>query len=136
MVSFLSLSRRHIIYCLIAFSMPSLNSVFPFLEAVCPPLDPTWHIRRGRHLGCYESVWLFSQESPDSPDPVTLVSFGQRLLTDTGRLDEERVFFLLCLVPREWRVDGLCDQLLRVCTSMTSQSPGHIISQANLYEHR
>lgn len=93
MVSFLSLSRRHIIYCLIAFSMPSLNSVFPFLEAVCPPLDPTWHIRRGQHLGCYESVWLFSQESPDSPDPVTLVSFGQRLLTDTGRLDEERGFF-------------------------------------------
>ncbi|KAK9641599.1 hypothetical protein V6Z96_009393 [Aspergillus fumigatus] len=28
-----------------AFSMPSLNSVFPFLEAICPLDDPTWHIQ-------------------------------------------------------------------------------------------
>jgi hypothetical protein len=136
MVSLLSIPRRHIIYYLIAFSMPSLNSAFPFLEAICPPHDPTWHIRRGQHLVRYESVWLMSQESPDSPAPVTLVSMGQRLLTDAGCLDEERGFFLLCLVPREWPVDGLCDQLLRVCTSITSQNPGHIISQAKFYEYR
>ncbi|KGO61331.1 hypothetical protein PEX2_094190 [Penicillium expansum] len=28
------------------FSMPTLNSIFPFLEAVCPNSDLCWHIRR------------------------------------------------------------------------------------------
>lgn len=120
-----------------AFSMPSLNSVFPFLEAICPLDDPTWHIRRGRQLDCFESAWLFCQRSLDTPDSVTLVSISHRLLTDAEHLTEARGCFLLCLIPRKWGVEGVHDQLLRVCTLLMLHSgSGHIISQVNFYKYK
>jgi hypothetical protein len=49
------------------FSMPPLNSVFPFLEAIRPDDDPTWHIRRGHLLDRYDSVWAtYSGAKDDS----------------------------------------------------------------------
>lgn len=130
-------SSGHFVYYLIAFSMPSLNSVFPFLEAICPLDDPTWHIRRGRQLDCFESAWLFCQRSLDTPDSVTLVSISHRLLTDAEHLTEARGCFLLCLIPRKWGVEGVHDQLLRVCTLLMLHSgSGHIISQVNFYKYK
>ncbi|KAL3474561.1 hypothetical protein BJX99DRAFT_248202 [Aspergillus californicus] len=45
------------------FSMPTLNSIFPFLETVRPDSDPCWHIRRGRLLHHYKSVWAVCNEN-------------------------------------------------------------------------
>lgn len=37
----------------VVFSLPSLSSVFPFLQDVCPTDDPIWHSWRGRGLEDY-----------------------------------------------------------------------------------
>jgi hypothetical protein len=48
------------------FSMPTLNSIFPFLETVRPRCDPCWHIRRGQLLHHYVSVWAVCNDKNQS----------------------------------------------------------------------
>jgi hypothetical protein len=91
---------------MVAFSMPSVNSVFPFLEMTCPKNDPAWiHFRSAVSISV----------------PVTLVSIGYKLLVDVAEfehLEKEKGYYLLCWVPKQWEVEGIRDQLLRVCSNL------------------
>ncbi|OJJ43962.1 hypothetical protein ASPZODRAFT_153945 [Penicilliopsis zonata CBS 506.65] len=78
------------------FSMPSLSSAFPFLEAIRPADDPTWHIRRGRILNCYESVW--ASFIPAGDPPASVMFHGEPGFENLG------LKYLLCLVPRAWDI--------------------------------
>ncbi|QQK44162.1 lipase/esterase [Penicillium digitatum] len=67
------------------FSMPTLNSIFPFLEAICPNSDLCWHIRRGGSLCQYESVWAVFGEDKTQPQSITFSSMRQKRHFD-GRI--------------------------------------------------
>jgi hypothetical protein len=115
--------------------MPTLNSIFPFLEAVCPNSDLCWHIRRGRLLYQYESVWAVSCDDKTNPQPIT---FGCEPQFGTiEKMEDSR--FILCLVPHSWGIASLetesdfagLDHLRRFCASfVTAKSPGAIFSRA------
>lgn len=94
----------------IAFSMPSVNSVLPFLKAIRPEHNCTWHIRKGRLLGCYESVCISC--ATDSLGQTSL-SF----ITDancTRATGEAKTRYLLCLVPKEWKVESARGLLMSI----------------------
>ncbi|KAE8145679.1 hypothetical protein BDV25DRAFT_65786 [Aspergillus avenaceus] len=105
-----------------AFTMPSANSVFPFLEAIRPKNDYTWHIRRGRLLKSYESVWICS----------TANSLGQTTMSFTSDLDYTehmkgtRRKYLLCLIPKEWGADSVRGLLMTICSSLPRGAHGCI----------
>ncbi|KGO43383.1 hypothetical protein PEX1_020920 [Penicillium expansum] len=114
------------------FSMPTLNSIFPFLEAVCPKSDLCWHIRRGRLLHHYKSVWAVSRDEETQP-----ISFDcEREFRTIETTKDSR--FMLCLVPNSWiislkmnpDVSGHYDRLQQFCSSLISaESPGVVIGR-------
>lgn len=120
---------------MLAFSMPTLNSIFPFLEAVCPNSDLCWHIRRGRLLCHYESVWAVFCEDKAHPELLTFDCEPQ-----FGRMEKMKDSrFILCLVPHSWGIASLktesdfagLDNLRKFCSSFVSaKSPGEIFSRA------
>ncbi|PYH94467.1 hypothetical protein BO71DRAFT_325301 [Aspergillus ellipticus CBS 707.79] len=120
------------------FSMPTLNSVFPFLEKVCSKSDPCWHIRRGRLLHYYEPFWAVSHNEENRPASIT---FDGEIQFEMMEMDDKS-HFILCLVPKSWIVSlkanhnsswgntGLFDKLRQVCTLLLStESPGYVIGR-------
>lgn len=117
---------------MLGFSMPTLNSIFPFLEAVCPKSDLCWHIRRGRLLHHYKSVWAVSRDEETQP-----ISFDcEREFRTIETTKDSR--FMLCLVPNSWiislkmnpDVSGHYDRLQQFCSSLISaESPGVVIGR-------
>ncbi|KNG88166.1 hypothetical protein ANOM_004245 [Aspergillus nomiae NRRL 13137] len=121
------------------FSMPTLNSVFPFLEAVCPPSDPGWLIRRGRLLQHYESVWAVSRF--DENQAASILFDGEvEFETDDFR---GRSYFMLCLIPKSWNLSWKTDhesssentgpshQLRQACLLALSERSGHVFGRSN-----
>jgi hypothetical protein len=117
--------------------MPTLNSIFPFLEAVCPNSDLCWHIRRGRLLHQYESVWAVFCDDEAHPQSITFdwePQFGT-----VEKMKESR--FILCLVPHSWGIGSLkfdfarLDKLRKVCACfVSSKLPGAILSRAEFWK--
>lgn len=112
------------------FSMPTLNSICPFLEAVCPKSDLCWHIHRGRLLSYYESVWAVFRD-----DETTFDCEPQ--LGKIEAMKDSR--FMLCLIPNSWMVSlktksdfaGLC-KLRKFCSHLVSaKTPRVIWNEAN-----
>lgn len=110
------------------FSMPSLNSIFPFLEAGCPKSDFCWQIRRGQLLHHYEPFWAV-YHSPK--DQASSLSFSWEVQLESVEIYES-TFFMLCLVPKSWiqtsgancdsqsKVRGLGDKLRQACLHLGS----------------
>ncbi|KAL2828939.1 hypothetical protein BDW59DRAFT_142548 [Aspergillus cavernicola] len=122
------------------FSMPSMNSVFPFLESIRPETDLTWHIRRGRLLNCYESVWA-SFKAKDHSSSITF--HGE---PDFETLGPDPRYYLLCLVPQGWNMlslttadsdsndVGLYEKLRQACLLfVSSRLPGNIVKQQDFF---
>lgn len=118
--------------------MPTLNSIFPFLEAVRPESDPCWHIRRGRLLHHYRPIWaVFRHDSTQ----LTLVTFDyEPRFTEIGAMADSR--FVLCLVPNLWHVPSWKDpgfagfeRLRNLCSDLVStKAPGKIFEQSDFWE--
>ncbi|PLN80830.1 hypothetical protein BDW42DRAFT_185836 [Aspergillus taichungensis] len=125
------------------FTMPTLSSIFPFLEAVCPRCDPCWHIRRGRLLHHYESVWAVCK-GKKHPNPITFdneAQFETMEICDRSRL-------MLCLVPKWWNISlrasdglsskdttGLVYKLREACLLLFHhRSPGAVINHVEFLE--
>lgn len=113
--------------------MPTLNSIFPFLEAVCPELDPCWHIRRGRLLRHFESIWAVFRDDKPQFQSITFdfeEEFGRLQAMKDSR-------FIVCLVPKSWiaalkaqpDLAGLC-KLRKFCSCLIStKTPGAILKR-------
>ncbi|OGM40894.1 hypothetical protein ABOM_010009 [Aspergillus bombycis] len=123
------------------FSMPTLNSVFPFLEAVCPQSDPGWLIRRGRLLHHYESAWAVSRL--DENRAASILFDGEvELATD----DSRRSYLILCLIPKSWNLSWRTDdkpssddtgpshQLRQACLLALSQRSGCVFGRSEFLE--
>lgn len=122
-------SLIHIRLTVLDFSMPSLNSVFPFLEAIRPEADLTWHIRRGRLLNCYESAWA----SFITMDHTASITFYDE--PDFENLRSSQRYYLLCLVPRAWNDAGLRDNLRQTCFRCGSlEVPGYIVKRPDFFQ--
>ncbi|KAE8336622.1 hypothetical protein BDV24DRAFT_109529 [Aspergillus arachidicola] len=106
------------------FSMPTLNSVFPFLEKVCPKSDPGWCIRRGRLLRYYESVWAVPCDNVDRPASIL---FNGDMQFETVEL-RDSPYYILCLIPRSWNLSWRTDYE----STSTNRELGHKLRQACL----
>ncbi|KAE8152693.1 hypothetical protein BDV25DRAFT_150605 [Aspergillus avenaceus] len=122
------------------FSMPTLSSVFPFLEEVRPESDPCWHIRRGRLLHHYEPLWAVFCSSKDQPVSI-IFDFQSETV---GMTDKSQ--FMICLVPKTWIVllkathdsalkkKELCDKLRQACSPLLSTNrPGYVIGRGEFW---
>lgn len=109
--------------------MPSLASIFPFLEAIRPEDSPAWHIDRARLLHRYEAAWIIHYGQSSAENPMELISLCGELLVDIDKLAMCRgCMFILLLIPRAWEVKGICDQLLETCARVVSSArPGKVI---------
>ena len=119
------------------FSMPTLNSIFPFLEAVCPKSDLCWHIRRARLLRHYKSVWAVFRDDKTQPQSITF-DCEQQFATKEAMEDSR---FMLCLVPDSWSVllemqpnsAWLC-KLREFCLHLVSvKTPGAILERGGFF---
>lgn len=119
------------------FSMPTLNSIFPFLETVRPKSDPCWHIRRGRLLHHYESVWAVCN---DKNQPNSIIFGDEERFKTVDICDKTHI--VLCLVPRWWIISlrankdsrskdtGFDDKLREACLLLvSSRCPGYVLSR-------
>ncbi|KAE8408171.1 hypothetical protein BDV37DRAFT_279120 [Aspergillus pseudonomiae] len=104
------------------FSMPSVNSVFPFLEGLCPTDDCTWHIRRGRLLESYTPIWVMSI-TDSSGQTVMDFTFDRDF---AQRREEAKVKYLLCLIPKKWGVEDVRSPLVSICSSLPRNDHGCI----------
>ncbi|RAK96295.1 uncharacterized protein BO80DRAFT_497068 [Aspergillus ibericus CBS 121593] len=111
-----------------AFSMPSVNSVFPFLEDISPKDDTTWHIRRGRLLESYESVWISSTTNDSGHTSTSIVSD----LDFTENIAGANRRYFLCLVPKVWGVADVRSPLLNICSSLPRGARGCIKTSIDL----
>ncbi|GAQ44987.1 uncharacterized protein AtWU_01741 [Aspergillus tubingensis] len=114
-----------------AFSMPSINSVFPFLEGIRPDGDTTWHIRRARMLEAYTSIWLISRKDRSGKTAIEFLT-EQSHPKDS---EEERIKYLLCLIPKTWEAEHIHSQIIKVCSSLSSADNGCIKSWDDLLQH-
>ncbi|PYI01819.1 hypothetical protein BO78DRAFT_378263 [Aspergillus sclerotiicarbonarius CBS 121057] len=114
-----------------AFSMPSVNSVFPFLEGIRPKDDYTWHIRRGRLLESYEPIWICSTTDSSGQTTMSFVSDTDCAQNTRGA----RCRYLLCLIPKEWGVDGVRSLLMSICLSLPRGTRGCIKTRLDCKSH-
>ncbi|PYI05385.1 hypothetical protein BO78DRAFT_371017 [Aspergillus sclerotiicarbonarius CBS 121057] len=108
------------------FSMPTLNSVFPFLEYLGRKLDPGWPIRRARLLDRYECVWAIPDD--DANCSMSIVFNGEPQFTAV-----DRPYLLLCLIPKSWGINdtALGGKLRHACSSFVSSGrSGRIIERS------
>lgn len=108
--------------------MPSLNSVFPFLENIRPKYDYTWHLRRGRLLDSYESVSMSCYTANGSGQ--TALHFVSDL-EHTQNITGAKRRYLLCLVP-EWGVEDVRSPLVSICSSLPRRAHGYINTRIDL----
>ncbi|PLB48638.1 hypothetical protein P170DRAFT_474991 [Aspergillus steynii IBT 23096] len=104
------------------FGIPSLSSVFPFLEAMCPKEDPAWCIHSARQLDLYDAAWVMSDKKQNSTPEANLsmVSFRGRIFLDVEHIVRNRdSFFVLVLIPRSWVVEDINDLVIRVSSRFT-----------------
>ncbi|PWY86483.1 hypothetical protein BO94DRAFT_575555 [Aspergillus sclerotioniger CBS 115572] len=118
------------------FTVPSLTSVFPFLEAIRPKSNPSWHISRARQLKSYKSLWAFQHTHENqvnlTKQTLTIVSLWGEMLTDPDKLRTEQGCFFLLLVPHAWVIDDVGSKLLAACIRVSEGgSPGGIISRSD-----
>lgn len=109
--------------------MPSLASIFPFLEAVHPETSSTWHISRARQLGDYVPAWIaFNQSNKE----MSLISFTGTPSSDGLRLaSEDGTAFILLLLPRTWVMPGIDDRMLAICDNLIASGwSGMIVDKA------
>ncbi|KAL2808804.1 hypothetical protein BJX63DRAFT_16714 [Aspergillus granulosus] len=111
------------------FSMPSVNSIFPFLESIRPSDDLTWHIRRSRQLPIYAPFWVFSTTNGGDQGEIVFVTDRHSSHGDGG---EEKGSYLLCMVPQEWKEECVGGQLLKVCLSLQHGVSGCIKTRADI----
>ncbi|KNG90420.1 hypothetical protein ANOM_001014 [Aspergillus nomiae NRRL 13137] len=104
------------------FSMPSVNSVFPFLECLCPTDDCTWHIRRGRLLESYTPIWVMSIADSSGQ---TVMDFTSDRNCAQNR-EDAKVRYLLCLIPKKWGLEGVRSPLVSICSSLPRNDHGCI----------
>lgn len=129
---------RYWLLTMLDFSMPTLNSIFPFLEAVCPTSDPCWHIRRARLLRQYESVWAVFCDDITYPQSITFYCEPQ---FETIQKTKDTCF-ILCLVPQSWGIASLSkfcfaglNELRKYCSRfITAKSPGAILSRDEFWK--
>ncbi|KAL2812136.1 hypothetical protein BDW59DRAFT_44395 [Aspergillus cavernicola] len=114
-----------------AFSMPSVNSVFPFLEGIRPNDDYTWHIRRCRLLESYVSIWVFSRTDRSDQTVMDSVADPDHIQSR----EEEQGSYLLCLMPKNWGAEGARSQLMSVCSSLPRGDPGCIKTWHDFKNH-
>lgn len=75
--------------------MPSLVSVFSFLETILPEGFPTWHISRAQLLHQYYCAWDLHSKKADLSH-MTLISLDQVIVHELERWDtEDKTFFLI-----------------------------------------
>lgn len=114
-----------------------MNSVSPFLEAIRPESDRTWHIRRCRLLNSYESIWAVPYDDGNHSTSI--------ILHDEPRFKEEgSKYFLLCLVPKAWNISlgtasgsnaRVYDDLRQFCPHLVlSKSLGSIVSHREFFD--
>lgn len=118
----------------IDFSMPSVNSILPFLESIRPESNPTWHIRRCRLLDSYESIWAVPYD--DANHSTSIILHGEPHFKEEGSK-----YFLLCLVPKAWNISlgtgpGSNSRLRRFCSRLTSsKSLGSIVGHDEFFNN-
>ncbi|KAE8155062.1 hypothetical protein BDV25DRAFT_170364 [Aspergillus avenaceus] len=113
------------------FSMPSLASILPFLEAIRPENKSTWHISRARLLQYYDSAWVLYPRHKEVGE-MTLVSLSEKAFLDTDTLpvDDQHTFFLL-LFPRSWDIGEAVHRLMAACSDLIlSGKQGSVLSRA------
>ena len=97
----------------IGFMMPSLASIFPFLESIRPKEIPTWHISRAQVLHHYDCAWVLQSENARQSD-LTLISLGhEHASTETPNMDNGTYF--LILFPRLWNSKEVGDKWMVIC---------------------
>lgn len=80
--------------------MPSLASIFPFLENIRPKEFQMWHISRAQLLHHYDCAWVLHSTSTGL-SRLTLVSIGdERFDVETLNMDGNTYF--LILFPQFW----------------------------------
>ena len=108
--------------------MPSLASVFPFLESICPQEFQTWHINRAQLLHHYDCAWV-SHSLNTRPSCLTLVSLGDER-SDVERLDMDGKTYFLILFPRFWDRKKVKNKWTTICNRLIgSDEAGCIISR-------
>jgi len=122
--------------------MPTLNSIFPFLETVRPKSDPCWHIRRGRLLHHYESVWAVCN---DKSQPNSIIFDDEAQFKTVEMCDKSHI--MLCLVPKWWIISlraihdsslkdtGFNEKLQESCLLLvSSRCPGYAFSHGEFLQ--
>jgi len=93
--------------------MPSLASVFPFLESIRPKEFQTWHISRAQLLHNYDCAWVLHSAST-CPPQLTLVSIGHEC-SDVERLDMDGNTYFLILFPQFWDRKEVRNKWTTIC---------------------
>ncbi|KAF7616119.1 hypothetical protein AFLA_009620 [Aspergillus flavus NRRL3357] len=104
------------------YTMPSLASLFPFLEAIRPNDCPSWHIHRAQQLK-YEPVWVLYIDQGDrhgnkEVESLSIVSIYGRDLIDVDMLKTGQGCFFLLLLPRSWAIEEPNSKVLAICSQL------------------
>lgn len=104
------------------YTMPSLASLFPFLEAIRPNDCPSWHIHRAQQLK-YEPVWVLYSDQGDrhgnkEVESLSIVSIYGRDLIDVDMLKTGQGCFFLLLLPRSWAIEEPNSKVLAICSQL------------------
>lgn len=98
--------------------MPSLASIFPFLEGIRRPENPhsqTWHIRRAKMLQYYDCAWIvYSGQTTE----LSLIALGGDVHFDEQNLDTEGKYFFLILFPQSWDKKEVEGKFVAVCNQV------------------
>lgn len=64
------------------------------------------------------------------------MTIGHHQAPNVGLLENESGYYLLCLIPKEWEIDGIHDKLRQVCSSLEdSKVWGYIIRRIEFDDH-
>lgn len=114
--------------------MPSLASIFPFLEAVRPSDCPGWHISRARLLEHYTAYWIRLDRSTEETSFMTLS--GESNIDELECTGGGDIVFILTLIPKEWGVEDVQPKLLKACIAIgcDSEKPGSVTTRKGFEE--
>lgn len=114
--------------------MPSLASIFSFLEAICPTDSPTWHISRARLLEHYNAAWVQVERLNEKPSLITFPD--DLLLVHEVQIVREYATFIFLLPPKYCDVKGSQPKLLAVFSELIhdSERPGTVVIMQELDE--
>lgn len=117
--------------------MPSLASVFPFLESIRSKEFQTWHISRAQLLHHYDCAWVLHSANT-GPSCLTLVSIGDGdECSDVERLDMDWNTYFLVLFPQFWDRKEVENKWTTICNRVIlSGEAGCIFTRSELEEMR